>query len=1238
MTGDQLPDLVTAIHHDPTHFDPNASEWFGAWPSCTPDAACPALSSTCMDEVIDCSSEPDKSCQVLGDVVDACVDAAPRIACDVMMKSAPPVYEVCDCAGNSACTEVCAYENQINPPVNGSFDCSAKSPHMRCDRYPWMIYENRGGYLASQPAVKYQPIPLESDTGDSAFGGGGVSSTHHAVQDIDGDGNVDAVLLGRYAEGVVDIPYSAHWWLVFPGDGNGNFLTSASGAPYIWTGPKRAPVAGGCVSGPGEGCSVLAVQPAWRPEHDVKGLSALIDLNGDGPADLVWKLAPNQFVPDPARPWVPWRAVFEDDPIQFFKGSGRGFEYQGSMQQPNGTPLAWGGLAYFARSSVIGAEYNGNFITHGLRRSKARFVDLDTDGRPDVLESGWSSVAGWDNSTSLFINGGGMMLPPLALSAGDTELLGQETVAAPSGYATPREWGWYSTKDMLDLDGDGLPEVWSFDGAAVEVHGDADRQPMRLLKRINNGRGATTEVSYAPHTDTSVVTQTITSGTGPRKAMPRTTWVVKEIVTRDVWESELDISTTKYTYKNPVWREDDEQRWGFRGFEEVTTTAPSGAWTVDTYGYDVDWSGRLTMTRAYSTEDLAGPRTITEQTWYQYTLFGGTIKTFHPTWTKKWTCRNGQTEAQCRSANSGLTYFLQSWVAIAANSTGSGTTNLLYFLQQTRTQEGLYFDSGDRRTWDTHYLYADEDDYRLQVYIHAALEATSAVRADDRWTTYEWWVHDPTYRVPLEHHRLFAWEEGSWAKRAITKSEFDMATGLVRTTRAPRNELTGQVESYKYDSTGRFVTTTTNELGHAVDRSYEPGTGAVLTVRGPGAYSCGASCVNYQQSWTDVDGLGRPTAGWVNVEVAGNPSWQKTQTSRTVYTDSVIGDARTKVVSESLIDYGGNRWTREETQLDGRGRPVRVAVRTGGAVDAVTTRDYDHRGHVVAVSLPDPSQDSAATVTYTYGYDSLGRPTSMRRPAVGGTAASGIDLSYDGPVHVRTEVAGAQGGPAAKTMLVHDPLGRLSEVHEFTDVAAGTVAITRYAYDAGDRVRRIENPDGVVTELTHDFAGRRIRIVRGGRTWSYDYNKSGEMTSEAAPAPSPELAAAYTTTFAYDPVGRPTSRAVAPRSVDAADRALLGIGTIVFSNDTCTNGTGRLCSVTHPNSTLSTTFSYDAEGNTTGESREFGFGGVVGEMATSATYGPGGKLVSRTYADHPVEPTQALFEYDDRGAPRLAGR
>ncbi|MBE7449490.1 MAG: RHS repeat protein [Kofleriaceae bacterium] len=615
---------------------------------------------------------------------------------------------------------------------------------------------------------------------------------------------------------------------------------------------------------------------------------------------------------------------------------------------------------------------------------------------------------------------------------------------------------------------------------------------------------------------------------------------------------------------------------------------------------------------------------------------------FHPTLEKHHTCGNGQTEAQCR-ATTAVAQGSSSRSGCPSRPTGRAATALMYFQQQERTYEGLAYDAGDRRWHKSRYLYADQDDYRLQQTGHTELQSTGGPVSQDLWTNQEVWVYDALNRVATAHHQYFA--AGNEDTKAITTTEYDLATGVKLWTRAPRNHGTNLVESYAYDATKRFVTETTNELGHVVGREHEPGTGAVLYERGPSSSSCGSGCPNVEQTWTDVDGLGRPLATWVNREVPGNPVWQKTQVGQMSYQDSISpSGARTSVVTRSLVDYDGGLWSREETEVDGQGRPDVVTVTTGFNHDAVTTYDYDHRGLLVAVTVPDPSQDSTAVVTYTYGHDSLGRPTSMRRPAVGGATATGVDLTYDGLVHERTEVAGTAGGPEARTRLVHDVFGRLLEVHEYTD--ATSAAVTRYAYDAGDRVRRIENADGVVTELIHDFGGRRTRIERHGRVWTYTYNRSGDMTSEVAPAPGGGPDLAYTTTFAYDALGRQSSRSVGTRGLPPPDLALLGIGMITFTHDTCTNGVGRLCQISFPNGVLTTSLSYDAEGNVTEERRQFDFAGTTGERVAWTTYGPGGKVVAQTYGDHSVMPvagvnlpmddgTRATFEYDQRHLPLL---
>jgi len=82
-------------------------------------------------------------------------------------------------------------------------------------------------------------------------------------------------------------------------------------------------------------------------------------------------------------------------------------------------------------------------------------------------------------------------------------------------------------------------------------------------------------------------------------------------------------------------------------------------------------------------------------------------------------------------------------------------------------------------------------------------------------------------------------------------------------------------------------------------------------------------------------------------------------------------------------------------------------------------------------------------------------------------------------------------------------LGHLVEVREYTSLAGGgTYASTLYQYDGHDLVSRIQNPDGVVTQLMHDLGGRRTTIVRGGRTWTYDYNVEDQLTSESVPGPA----------------------------------------------------------------------------------------------------------------------------------------
>ena len=295
------------------------------------------------------------------------------------------------------------------------------------------------------------------------------------------------------------------------------------------------------------------------------------------------------------------------------------------------------------------------------------------------------------------------------------------------------------------------------------------------------------------------------------------------------------------------------------------------------------------------------------------------------------------------------------------------------------------------------------------------------------------------------------------------------------------------------------------------------------------------------------------------------------------------------------------------------------------------------------MTVPDASVNSAATVTFTYGFDSTGRPTSMRRPGTTG-AQSGVDVTYDGLTETRTETAGSAGGPVATTQLVHDSFGRLARVNETLD--GGGLATTQYGYDASNNVNQITDPEGLITYLDHDLASRRVAIRRGSQTWSFTYDRNSNVVSETAPPPSNSAAdiLAYTTTNAYDDDDRVKSRVVGSRWMSSADQDLFGVGELDYTYDTGINGNDRLVQVvTHsntatPRTVLTSTLGYDAEGNQTSDQRAFNFAGVTKTFSHAQTYAPFGKARLTTYADGatPQQSSQNRIFYDNRAFPSKA--
>jgi hypothetical protein len=301
MDADGLVDLVTAVHgdidsydiergNDATPLDYTLGEpsmfgipAFGQWPSCSADLVKPCKRfGDCLERqgarVCDASG-----CSTNWGVVLGCMATTPTLGC----------------AG------VLAKQASSPDGIPSGSPGYRRHPYERCEgRYPWFIYKNRGaGQFASTPVVKYQPVPLESSSGDSALGTGGMSVTseNHAIMDFDGDGWLDAVVRGTdYVATTTACTNNAncasgYWcdqstntcasatgslaWQVWLGDGTGGF----GPAMHVFPTRSMSPCPAGSLGCQFGGNAISGTAGTWG--QNSKGMAGLADVNGDGAQD-----------------------------------------------------------------------------------------------------------------------------------------------------------------------------------------------------------------------------------------------------------------------------------------------------------------------------------------------------------------------------------------------------------------------------------------------------------------------------------------------------------------------------------------------------------------------------------------------------------------------------------------------------------------------------------------------------------------------------------------------------------------------------------------------------------------------------------------------------------------------------------------------------------------------------------------------------------------------------------------
>lgn len=1101
-----------------------------------------------------------------------------------------------------------------------------REPQDHNGKYVWHWWKNEDGVLSSDRQTTLSPIPLNANSGDSSVGHGSlVSSQQHGLFDINGDGFLDAVSIDGTPGDLAD-DYDPRSWLVWPGDGTGSFAETTKGHPILWKTPYGARPSSGRVG-------KYPVQQNNDADYHVGGRTALQDVNGDGLVDL-----------------LKVRGEDANARVVVYLNYGEGFRSGTSFDDVEVTTnIAWAyrdiplggseshiGNTSFAVTDDAGdpGASNGLFITDALRRSRLMISDIDGDGIPDVRSEGLERVAGSD--MTYFGSADGRLLEPLETSfdAPRRGLVGD--------YLT-----WKLTAEYLDFNGDGVVDQLSKDptssSSLVFETSHFAGKPMRLMIGVNNGNGLTSDILYAPHNDPSVA-----ASSQEGKGMPSHTWVVSRVTRTDSVSGSSNVAEVKYG--DPVWNEDSHNRYGFRGFETIETSAlhadaaTSGfSVTEQKYGYDVDWSGRVAETVVYvdgfpAADGSSTVASIEKTKLIERAVMDGLSLSYVPMQVRGWNCGTAVGGFQSYSSCAAMlpTNEQRYWnIYYRAYGTSTGPYVLSHSYQDWSSPTGYYSsykktDSILRR--GVYRAYSTESFYRLAQTSEVLYRGTENAE-DETLPNYHKVVAKQNFIVHpggLYERVTRQYIDSDISNALLSRAERDTNLGHVIYEEKPEHYGAGIQTTYGYEGfkvTASSVTTPppyTGAPGQTTTFETDLGIGATTRTESPNTISCGSS-TGPEGGRSTFDGFGRPvdsyTFGCVNASTYG-----EYRTKHFDYFDySSAGPA--SVRQTTFLDIAGSQAVVSESYYDGLGRVSRTRQELDVGESNVLY-EYGVNGKIARVRAPNPLyNDDSAKTDVSYLYDTLGR---LIRTRVGGNS-TGTDIAYgfNGTESIKTVSEHVLDiGPAAETTTYTNSFGYLLRVEEATGTGLAT---TNYEYDGNGNLEVIIDADGFETVMEHDQASRRTKIVRGAREWNFEYDRNGNVLLETSPVPSGASAVDYQTSYAYDDLDRVTSIVNAPRDLSTSDQALFGNSATVNSYDLGHNGIGRLSSVSGPFHGKS--FSYDGAGLVSQEVLDFDLTGQIpglqDTLVRQTAYNAAGMPTEVTTPDGKV----LKYDYDAVGRP-----
>lgn len=374
--------------------------------------------------------------------------------------------------------------------------------------------------------------------------------------------------------------------------------------------------------------------------------------------------------------------------------------------------------------------------------------------------------------------------------------------------------------------------------------------------------------------------------------------------------------------------------------------------------------------------------------------------------------------------------------------------------------------------------------------------------------------------------RGFIWTLSIWTETAennihdeyspgdpVVNYTYDGPYNNLKTISDPRNATYLTTFSYNIpvgdtttDIADLFPTTVTNALGHETKKSYDPGTGNVMSVSDPNG-----SITRYE-----YDSLGR-------LEGEVRPDGGYTRTEYSLYQEGVQNFSYLKISEYATkADYPNNPIHESYTYLDGLGRVFKsrkTAPPNSPGEWVYTCTFFDSAGRVENSSNPvfgdGNFECSLSNGDYTrYYYDGLDRLKQTRVP----------DDDY-GYLYMRIFYCGLRKTVYdPKNYYTHyysDALGRLVKVINYTGKNGSFT--TNYTYDLLGNLTQVatqaKSETGsylrdIVTTMSYDSLGRKRSMADPDMgLWEYKYDLAGNLRWQRD-------SKGAVTTFQYDKLNR----------------------------------------------------------------------------------------------------------------------